>query len=115
MTFDRPMQAATFTPAEVLQIMGPTGSISGPQFFSNSTVDQTIPKATPTAPGMLSQTLTVPDYNGTFTVADVTVSLNITDANDSNLSAVLIAPEWNSGRAVLKRRQARSELHVDCA
>ena len=56
MTFDRPMQAGTFTPGQVLQIMGPTGSISGPQFFSNNSVNQTIPKATTTAPGMLSQT-----------------------------------------------------------
>jgi len=91
-TFDRPMQVATFTPDQVLQIMGPAGSISGPQFFSNSSVDQTIPEATTTAPGTLSQTLTVPDSNGTFTVKDVTLNLNITDANDSTLSAVLIAP-----------------------
>ena len=49
---------------------------------------------------MLTDSLTVPDYdvNGkpTFTVADVTVSLNITDANDSSLSAVLIAPNGKS-------------------
>ena len=54
-TFDRPMQAGTFTPGQVLQIMGPTGSISGPQYFSNNVVNQTIPKATPTAQGMLSR------------------------------------------------------------
>jgi subtilisin-like proprotein convertase family protein len=91
-TFDRPMQAGTFTPDQVLQIMGPTGSITGPQFFSNNNVNQPISKATTTAPGMLSDTVTVPDYNGTFTVADVTVSLDITDTNDSNLTATLIAP-----------------------
>ena len=92
-TFDRPMQVRHLhARLRVLQIMGPTGSISGPQFFSNNAVNQTIPKATTTAPGTLSQTLTVPDYNGTFTVANVTVSLNITDAKDSSLSAVLIAP-----------------------
>ena len=92
-TFDRPMQAATFTPADVLQIMGPTGAITGPQYFPSSAVNQAIPKSTPTVPGMLSQSVTVPDYNGTFTVADITVSLNITDANDSNLTAELIAPD----------------------
>ena len=92
LTFDRPMQVGTFTAAQVLQIMGPTGSITGPQFFSNNTVNQTIPKATTTGQGMLSQSLTVPDYNGTFTVAKVTVNLNITDAKDSSLTAVLIAP-----------------------
>lgn len=51
-TFDRPMQVSTFTPGQVLQIMGPTGSISGPQFFSEQSVDQTVPQATsPTVPG----------------------------------------------------------------
>ena len=92
-TFDRPMKVSTFTPAEVLQIMGPTGSISGPQVFSESSVDQTIPEAaSATSSGTLSSTLTVPDYNGTFTVGDITLTLDVTDANDSNLSAVLIAP-----------------------
>ena len=42
-TFDRPMQVSTFTPSQVLQIMGPTGAISGPQFFSEGSVDQQIP------------------------------------------------------------------------
>ena len=51
-TFDRPMQAATFTPSDVLQIMGPAGPITGPQYFPSSTVDQSIPRATPTVPGM---------------------------------------------------------------
>ena len=92
-TFDRPMQAATFTPSDILQIMGPAGPITGPQYFPTSTVNQTIPRATPTVPGMVSQTVTVPGYNGTFTIANITVSLNITDANDSNLNAELIAPD----------------------
>jgi subtilisin-like proprotein convertase family protein len=92
-TFDRPMEVSTFTPADVLQIMGPTGSISGPQVFSEESVDQTIPEATGGASsGTLSSTLTVPNYNGTFMVGDVTLALNITDQQDSNLSAVLIAP-----------------------
>ena len=92
-TFDRPMQAATFTPSDILQIMGPAGPISGPQNFPTTAVDQAIPKAMPTVPGMVTQTVTVPDYNGTFTIADITVSLDITDANDGNLSAELIAPD----------------------
>ncbi len=91
-TFDRPMQVSSFTPSQVLQIMGPTGSITGPQYFPNSSVDQTIPKATNTASGTLSSTLTVPDYQGTFTADDITVGLTITSPNDSSLSAVLISP-----------------------
>ena len=50
-TFDRLMQAATFTPDQVLQIMGPTGSITGPQYFSNNVVNQAIPKATTATSG----------------------------------------------------------------
>ena len=91
-TFDRPMQVSSFTPSDVLQIMGPTGSITGPQYFPNSSVDQTIPKATTTGNGTLNSTLTVPDYQGTFTAADITVGLTITSPNDSSLSAVLISP-----------------------
>ena len=45
-TFDRPMQVSTFTPGQVLQIMGPTGSVSGPQYFASDRVGQTIPAAT---------------------------------------------------------------------
>ena len=90
------MQAGTFTPSQVLQIMGPSGSISGPQTFTNNTVDQVIPEAKPGVQGSLSGSVTVPNYDGTFTVADVTVSLNITDVNDSNLTAELIAPNGTS-------------------
>jgi subtilisin-like proprotein convertase family protein len=90
--FDRPMQVSSFTPSDVLQIMGPTGSISGPQNFPNSSVDQTIPKATPSANGTLNSTLTVSNYQGTFTAADVTVGLTITSPSDSSLSATLVSP-----------------------
>ena len=52
-TFDRPMQVSTFTPGQVLQIMGPTGSITGPQFFPSDSIGQTIPAATSaTGPGV---------------------------------------------------------------
>ncbi|MFI5458491.1 MAG: proprotein convertase P-domain-containing protein [Isosphaerales bacterium] len=92
-TFDRPMKVSTFPPGQVLSIMGPTGLISGPQYFPEDSVDQAIPNATvATVPGTLLSTLTVPDYNGTFTVADVTLALDITAQNDSSLSAALIAP-----------------------
>jgi subtilisin-like proprotein convertase family protein len=91
-TFDRPMQVSSFTPSQVLSIMGPTGSLSGPQYFPSDSVDQTVPKATPTGSGVLSSTLTVPNYQGTFTAADVTVGLTITSPNDSSLSAVLVSP-----------------------
>src|SRR5262249_46143888 len=60
-TFDRPMQVDTFTPDQVLQIMGPTGSLSDPQYYPSSAVGQTIPAATATGPGKLKATITVPN------------------------------------------------------
>ena len=91
-TFDRPMQVSTFTPSQVLRIMGPTGAITGPQYFPEDSVDQTIPAATTTTVGTLNSTLTVPNFNGTFTAGNVTVSVDITAASDANLTGILIAP-----------------------
>ena len=91
-TFDRPMQVSTFTPSQVVQIMGPTGSVSGPQYFpSTSSTGQIIPARRP--PGTLDSTLTIPSYNGTFTIAQITVELNAAFSADSDLTAVLIAPD----------------------
>jgi subtilisin-like proprotein convertase family protein len=92
-TFDRPMQVGSFSPSDILQIMGPTGSLSGPQFFPSDATGQTIPAATATGPGTLNSTVTVPGFGGTFKVAKVTVQLNATFPTDSNLAAVLIAPD----------------------
>ncbi len=91
-TFDRPMQTSSFTPAQVLSIMGPTGLISGPQYFPNDSVDQIIPNATSAGPGVLSSTLTVPSFGSSFTAALATLQLNMTVPNDSQVSAVLISP-----------------------
>ena len=87
------MQVSTFTPGQVLQIMGPTGSVSGPQYFASDSVGQTIPAATATGPGTLNSTLTIPSFNGTFKIAKITVQLNAAFPTDSALSAVLIAPD----------------------
>ncbi len=93
--FDRPMQASSFTPADVDQIMGPSGSISGPQYFPASTsTGQIIPAATgATSPGTLDSTLTIPSYDGTFTIAKITVQMSAAFSPDSDLTAVLIAPD----------------------
>ncbi len=91
-SFDRPMQVSTFTPADVLQIMGPTGSILAPQFFPSNNLGQTIPAATLTA-STLDSLLTVPNFNGSFKIADITVQLTAAFAPDSALTVVLIAPD----------------------
>ena len=87
------MQVSTFTPAQVLQIMGPTGSISGPQYLRIGPVGQTIPPPPRPAPARSSSTLTVPSYDGTFKVAKITVQLTAAFTDDSGLTAVLIAPD----------------------
>jgi len=92
-TFDRPMQTSTFTPGNVLQIMGPIGSISDPQYYPSDSTLQQIPAATATGSSVLDSTLTIPSFNGTFKIHKITVQLNIAFAGDSALSAVLIAPD----------------------
>jgi subtilisin-like proprotein convertase family protein len=90
-TFDRPIQTSTFTPSQVLSIMGPTGSITGPQTFAPTSVDQMINAATPSGSGTLDSSLTINSDN-TLQIADITVSLNIASRSDSALTAVLVAP-----------------------
>ena len=42
-TFDRPINTSSFTPSQVVSIMGPTGAITGPQYFpSDVQTGQTI-------------------------------------------------------------------------
>ena len=53
-TFDRPMQVGTFTPGQVLQIMGPAGSITGPQYFAS---DASARRSPPTAATPLARDL----------------------------------------------------------
>jgi len=92
-TFDRPMQTSTFTAANVLQIMGPVGSISSPQGYPSDSTLQPIQAATAAGSSVLNSTLTVPTFDGTFTIKHITVQLNIAFQGDSALSAVLIAPD----------------------
>ena len=95
-TFDRPVQTSSFTGAQVQSITGPVGLITGPQPFASTAVDQSIPAATRSPAGVvtdgtLSSTISV-NSNKTLTVADLTVSLSIAATSDAGLSAVLISP-----------------------
>src|SRR5262249_17762292 len=92
-TFDRPIQVSTFTPDQVLSIVGPVGPVTGPQYFTSGALGLTIPAATATASGVRDAPLTIPSFNGTFQAAKVTVQLNIAFPTDSALSAALIAPD----------------------
>ena len=110
-TFDRPMQVSTFTPGQVLQIMGPTGSISGPQYFPSDSIGQTIPAATSAGPGTLDSTLTIPSFDGTFKIARTSRSSSTPRSRRiRRLTAVLIAPDGTHGPLVLGRGRHRREL-----
>ncbi len=98
-TFDRPMvvntaasgqppTAGSFTSSDVLSIMGPAGEITGPQYFpSDVQTGQSIGANSTT-----DYTVTVPSFGGTFTIADITVSISAAFSTDSDLTAVLVAP-----------------------
>ena len=93
-TFDRPMRASTFTASDVLQIVGPIGSITDPSStrLRRAASISPSPMQSPTVFGTLDSTLTVPDFAGTFKVAKITVQLDLSHTNLSDLSAVLISP-----------------------
>ena len=94
-TFDRTMQVSSFTPAQVLSIVGPTGRIDGPQVFPSTGTSRTyahngayqlIPKA-----GTL--TSTIPITGTGLSVSNLSVQVNITDPNDASLALSLVAPD----------------------
>ncbi|WP_337176243.1 Ig-like domain-containing protein [Paludisphaera sp.] len=93
-TFDRPIRAATFTPADVLRLMGPTGSLTGRQYFQADRGGRAIPApASATVPGILESTLTVPSYFGsTFVASDLTVTVSATFPTLAGLSLELVSP-----------------------
>jgi subtilisin-like proprotein convertase family protein len=93
LTFDRPIQTSTFTPSQVLQITGPAGPVTGPQFYPSSNFGQIIPAANGVGPGMLDSTLSIPSFDGSFKIAKITVELSAVVPVDAGLTAVLIAPD----------------------
>ena len=82
-TFDRPMQVSTFTPAQIVQIMGPTGPVSGPW------------TVTPVSPvGGLATTFTIgfplQQLSGTYTIQlGPTIEDTFGDQLDTNQNAGL--------------------------
>jgi subtilisin-like proprotein convertase family protein len=90
-TFDRPMQVSSFTPGQVVSIIGPEGPVTAPQSYPSTSVDQSIPAATTAGSGSLSSALTI-NSGGTLAIQDLTVSLSIASTSDAGLTAELVAP-----------------------
>jgi subtilisin-like proprotein convertase family protein len=93
-TFDRDMAVQSFTPSDVLRIMGPAGLVPGPYtvapVYNSSDVNKTFGGSGQTT---IDSTLTVPADGGQFVISHLTVSLDVSLAQASDLTATLIAPD----------------------
>jgi subtilisin-like proprotein convertase family protein len=93
-TFDRDMAVQSFTPADVLRVMGPAGLVPGPYTvaaaYNSADVNKSFGAAGSTT---IDSVLTVPNDNGQFVISHLTVSLNVSMPVDSDLTATLVAPD----------------------
>jgi subtilisin-like proprotein convertase family protein len=89
------MRVSSFTPAQVLSVIGPTGRIDGPQVFPSTGIAKTfsfngpfllIPKS-----GTLTSTILISSTG--LNVSNLSVKVNITDPNDASLALTLVAPD----------------------
>ena len=95
-TFDRNVQINSVTPAQVLNLIGPSGPISTPQTFTSTGIAQIFPsadvnKVIPRNGTKLVSSL--PILNTGLKVSSLTVTLNVTDPLDSSLTLVLVGPD----------------------
>jgi subtilisin-like proprotein convertase family protein len=92
-TFDRNMAGpgtpGTLTPDKVLSVVGPAGSILQPQTFASTQVGQAVPDGTDS----LVSKLVIPSYEGTFPIANLLVTLNLSSTRDGDLAVYLIGPD----------------------
>ncbi len=92
--FDRNVQIGSATASQILNLTGPTGPISTPRTFTSAGISKTFASTDVNHPipldggSGLSSNLTI--FNTGLSVASLAVSLNITDANDKNLSVTLV-------------------------
>jgi subtilisin-like proprotein convertase family protein len=96
--FDRNVLISSVNSSEVLSLIGPAGPIAGPQTFTSTGISKTfsattnqigllIPRGTGTS--LISNLL----IGGTgLTLSSLSVTLNITDPQDSSLTLTLISP-----------------------
>jgi subtilisin-like proprotein convertase family protein len=94
-SFDRLMAMQSFTPADVLRMMGPIGQISGPftvaAAYNATDVNKPFPQNGQTTVDSILDLSGA--ANAGFTISHLTVQLNISLAKDSDLTATLIAPD----------------------
>ena len=95
-TYDRQMLVSSFTPADVLNIIGPVGGVSTngvnvlPSF--NASIASPLPIAdNPNTP--LSSTLNIAGNGNPFTIASLQVRLDISTTDESGITVNLIGPD----------------------
>jgi subtilisin-like proprotein convertase family protein len=94
-TFDREMDPATFTVADVLRVMGPAGDITRPSRFGSTDVGRTIVDG-----GTTTSLLVVNNQVGDFTVADLDVRLDLVHPRLADLRVELVGPDGTVVRLV---------------
>ena len=95
-TYDRNVQIGSVAPSQVLSLIGPTGPIGTPRTFTSTGISRTfgstdVNHPIPTGGGAgLSSNLAI--FNTGLSVANLGVTVNITDPNDANLALSLVSP-----------------------
>lgn len=91
-TFDRDMDPATFTAADIVRILGPNGVINPQPTYAAVNLPQPIPDNVVVGgqPTALVSSLTI---NDAFTISDLNVTLNLTHPRDGDLKVELQGPD----------------------
>jgi subtilisin-like proprotein convertase family protein len=87
LTFDRDMQANTFTPEDIIRITGPAGDITAALRFTSNDRNR------PLVDGGTTTSFLVVDQIGAFTIADLQVRLDLNHPRLADLAVSLIAPD----------------------
>ena len=98
LTFDRDMQVSTFTPSDVLQVLGPAGQILGansPNVSVYAAYNAPVSPSSPVtiAPGTTYDSKFTINDNGSFVIGLLNVRLDIATIEDSSLNVSLIGPD----------------------
>jgi subtilisin-like proprotein convertase family protein len=91
-TFDRDVKVGTFTGADVLRLMGPSGELIQPRPYNATIPAAGLAIPDNTAAGPLRSTIAVKD-DGTFRVGDANVRVTIAHPRARDLTLTLVGPD----------------------
>lgn len=100
--FDRnmagPGSPGALTPSKILSVVGPAGSVLQPQAFVSTQIGQKVPDGAGSP--LISQVI-VPNFNGTFPIANLAVTLNVSSSRVGDLAVYLVGPDKTTIRLAL--------------